>query len=185
MTMTRTEKISLSISALALAVSILSPVVVYYWFDTNQKEYTYRAVLAVVNSDEDIGESSNEVTIYRTVVVKNIGNRPAEGLMLAMRFRGSKAPDKPFYTREAVDYEVKASDPYTLVKLNTALAAGRVFALQFHPTIANAWITTKHGEEISLWGGTFRGAGATSEGSPSGAEGVGSSSSKLKGPRSD
>src|SRR5437870_1981999 len=80
---------SLVISALALVVSVTTPILTYYWFDTNSKEFEHRGRFVVVDvywsaeatTTQKNRPPKNVVEVYK---IKNVGMRPAANAQLVV-----------------------------------------------------------------------------------------------------
>ena len=101
--MTRYEKMAVLISALALLVSLLSPIVSYFYFDASAKDYKYRATFVMGTSDgsgsecnwKKKGPDSCRVSI--AFLVNNVGERPAESPQIAVQLQSHCQPISPSF----------------------------------------------------------------------------------------
>ena len=77
--MSKFEKLSIILAAIALFISILSPVVTFFWFDTSQRDYDSRARFELVSVSGSCEPEECTSDYFGTVEfkVQNIGNRAA------------------------------------------------------------------------------------------------------------
>lgn len=159
--MKNSEKLTVAISLVAILVSIGTPIATYFWLDPSQKELLYRGQLVVVNSDEDL--SRGDSAEYSTVILRNAGQRPADGVLMSVQFKPGISPAKPFFTRDPIEYEIRSSEIFVQIKISTPVAPGASIGLHFHPSINAAYAITKFGDVTKLWGNGFLGGGSTSD----------------------
>lgn len=159
--MTKTEKINAILSVTALFVSLLTPIATYIWLDVSQKDFIHRGRFMVTNSDENLLSRGEQATVPVTVAIKNIGDRPADNVQISATYSGKKPPEKPFFIRGPVAFEVKQSDNIYFFKLITPIPAGESVALHFDKAVTNAFITTKYGDTVTIWGNGFLGGGSS------------------------
>lgn len=166
--MKRTEILNLVLSFVAIAISVITPFISYYWLDTTQKDYTDRAVLLITNTDE------NDTMLHQidannySVTVKNIGKKYADNIKIFATFKKDESgkqthSNRSFFIRDAVDYELKTLNNFVVATLSTPIPPNKEVTFHFNTGISNAYLVTKYGETLSLWGRGFLGGGATGD----------------------
>ena len=160
--MTKYESFTLLISALALTVSLATPAITYYWFDSDSKEYEYRGRFVVVklNVEKATESSGNEKSV--SARVENVGGRPAEGVQISVLYpRDSTVPPAlNLYPPTLIEKESKYERAvfYTLAR---AIAPRESLDISVEGSTVAVYLYTKHGDSLLLY---QRGSGNSSGG---------------------
>lgn len=123
--MTRYERISILISVVALACSVLVPIAINYFFSAPAEEIRYQGRLDV---QKTIVVDRNAHQGECTVVVTNVGKSPVGGITIQGRTGDARVTPSHRASCVSVDppvpVEYKASGPDFTVRLDATLAAG-------------------------------------------------------------
>lgn len=161
--MTKFERISVGVSLIALVISLLSPALTYYWFDSAEKEFLHRGLFVTTNNDLDELPQGQHPTVPISITVKNIGLRPADSVQISARYSKKPAPMRPFFIRDPIDFETKEIDGAYFFNLSRSIAPGQSLTLHFDPQVTNAYISNKYGDTLHLIGYGFNGGGSAGD----------------------
>ena len=85
--MTKYEKFTLIISGFAISLSIISPILSYFWLNSYELQLRYRPIIEV-ETREIISSDTNTIDFYMTI--SNNGKLPAKELQIVIEFVSSK-----------------------------------------------------------------------------------------------
>ncbi len=128
--MTKYEKFTLIISVIAISLSIVSPIVSYFWLNSYELQLRYRPIIEV-ETREII--SSDTIDFYMTI--SNNGRLPAKELQIVIELVSSKVSLPDANMIEISPYsaeEVTKVNGKVIVGLKRPLGADKTTELSIH-----------------------------------------------------
>jgi hypothetical protein len=130
--MTKYEKFTLIISGFAISLSIISPILSYFWLNSYELQLRYRPIIEV-ETREIISSDTNTIDFYMTI--SNNGKLPAKELQIVIEFVSSKVSLPDTNMIEISPYsaeEITKVNGKVVVDLNRPLGAGETTELSIH-----------------------------------------------------
>jgi hypothetical protein len=152
--MNKYEKLSLSLSILALVISISVPIASYYWFDPTLKQFGLRGRLQV-SSSKDERDYHNE--IIRAIIMEetpklgfnveivNIGELPANGIQIISQYF-DQATDGGVTFEPILQYESTCRGSQKFIMLKRPLAPHDKLKITFNDNPDKISISNEFGE---------------------------------------
>lgn len=162
--MTRHEKLSLTISTCAAALSLVMPIVTYRWLDTSEKQMTNRARIQSAGRviEDTISDRRGRIlSTQLSVEFTNAGKLPAKDLLLIVVFAHGSKPGTVEASATPPDETLKHSAPIAIEwsseqnvlrgRLEQAIAPGGVVRLVASKPPLAIYAVTEYGDQTPLF----------------------------------
>ncbi len=150
--MTKAEKITISISAIAVLISIATPIATYLWLDPKVKEFNERARLQVTVDDpnKDLDSSMSSWDPYK-INILNIGKLPAKDIQIVIRFKTELPAFDYFEFDPPLQYEIHSTAHESFITLKRPLASQDSLNMIFYRGVPSLLtVSTDTGETSTI-----------------------------------
>ena len=137
--MSKYDRVSLIFSALALLVPIVSPIITYYVFDANEKDYNYRARFVGTGNGTETSWEKNPKHLHISWSVINIGKRPANNIQVAILYKDAMNHENEVNFNPLTNYEIEKRKGYIFYKLATLVPPGGLLEVSVNSLVIKAY----------------------------------------------